>query len=47
MAARGLLRHSSVSTTLAHYVKDVPEVAAIDMAHIEQLFTELNGKALQ
>jgi len=28
MAAKGLLRHSSVNTTLAHYIKDVPEVTA-------------------
>jgi hypothetical protein len=26
MAAKGLLRHSSVNTTLAHYIKHVPEV---------------------
>jgi len=28
MAAKGLLRHSSVNPTLAHYIKDVPEVTA-------------------
>ena len=25
LAAKGLLRHASVSTTMAHYIKDVPE----------------------
>ena len=28
MAANELLRHSSGNTTLAHYIKDVPEVTA-------------------
>jgi integrase len=41
MAAKGLLRHSSVNTTLAHYIKDVPEVTANGMAQVEQLFSEL------
>ncbi len=41
MAAKGLLRHSSVNTTLAHYIKDVPEVTANGMARGEQLFSEL------
>ena len=43
MAAKGLLRHSSVKTTLAHYIKDVPEVTANGMAQVEQLFTGLNA----
>lgn len=49
MAAKGLLRHSSVNTTLAHYIKDVPEVTANGMAQVEQLFSELNteGQAIQ
>ncbi len=49
MAAKGLLRHSSVNTTLAHYIKDVPEVTASGMAQVEQLFSELNvaGQAVQ
>ena len=42
MAAKGLLRHSSVNTTLAHYIKNVPEVTANGMAQIEQLFSELD-----
>ena len=42
MAAKGLLRHSSVNTTLAHYIKDVPEVTANGMAQVEQLFSELD-----
>ena len=49
MAAKGLLRHASVSTTLAHYIKEVPEVTANGMAQVEELFSELNaaGQALQ
>ena len=49
MAAKGLLRHSSVNTTLAHYIKDVPEVTANGMAQVEQLFSELDvaGQAVQ
>lgn len=42
MAAKGLLRHSSVNTTLAHYIKDVPEVTANGMAQVEHLFSELD-----
>jgi hypothetical protein len=42
MAAKGLLRHSSVNTTLAHYIKDVPEVTANGMAQVEQRFSELD-----
>jgi integrase len=44
MAAKGLLRHSSVNTTLAHYIKNVPEVTANGMAHVEQLFSKLDEK---
>ena len=47
MAAKGLLRHSSVNTTLAHYIKDVPEVTANGMAHIEDLFGKLDEKSVQ
>ena len=47
MAAKGLLRHSSVNTTLAHYIKDVPEVTANGMAQVEQLFSEVAGQAVQ
>ena len=43
MAAKGLLRHSSVNTTLAHYIKDVPAVTANGMAQVEQLFSELDA----
>jgi hypothetical protein len=42
MAAKGLLRHSSANTTLAHYIKDVSEVTANGMANIEQLFSKLD-----
>lgn len=43
MAAKGLLRHSSVNTTLVHYIKDVPEITANGMAQVEQLFSELDA----
>jgi hypothetical protein len=43
LAAKGLLRHSSLSTTLTHYVKDVPEVTANGMAQVEELFSELDA----
>jgi hypothetical protein len=49
MAAKGLLRHSNVNTTLLHYIKDVPEVTAKGMAQVEQLFSKLDsgGQAVQ
>jgi hypothetical protein len=43
LAAKGLLRHSSVNTTLLHYIKDVPEVTANGMAQVEQLFSKLDS----
>jgi integrase len=43
MAAKGLLRHSSVNTTLTHYIKDVPEVTENAMNQVELLFTQLEG----
>src|SRR6266480_5088051 len=42
MAAKGLLRHSSVNTTLIHYIKEVPEVTANGMAQVEPLFGEFD-----
>ncbi|HKV23143.1 MAG TPA: site-specific integrase [Candidatus Acidoferrum sp.] len=47
MAAKGLLRHSSVNTTLTHYIKSVPEVTANGMAQVEQLFSAAAGQAVQ
>jgi hypothetical protein len=49
MAAKGLLRHSSVNTTLTHYIKEVPEVTANGMAQVEQLFSrvDLAGQSVQ
>jgi integrase len=44
MAAKGLLRHSSVSTTLSHYIKDVPEVTENAMALVEELFAKVTGQ---
>ena len=40
LAARGLLRHSSVRTTDRHYIKDVPENALAAMNQLERLFNE-------
>jgi integrase len=40
MAAKGLLRHSSVNTTLAHYIKDIPEVTQRAMEKVEALLAE-------
>ncbi len=37
LAAKGLLRHSSVSTTERHYIKDVPEITARAMKQLEML----------
>jgi len=44
MAAKGLLRHSSVNTTLTHYIKDVPAVTENAMNQVESLFTQLDGR---
>jgi integrase len=38
MAAKGPLRHSNLSTTTAHYVKDVPQETQQAMLAIEKLF---------
>jgi hypothetical protein len=37
LAAKGLLRHSSVSTTERHYIKDVPESTLEAMKMLEAL----------
>jgi hypothetical protein len=37
VAAKGLLRHSSVSTTERHYIKDVPESTLEAMKLLETL----------
>jgi integrase len=37
LAAKGLLRHSSVSTTERHYIKDVPESTLQAMKRLESL----------
>jgi integrase len=39
-AAKGLLRHSSVSTTERHYIKDVPENTLQAMKQLESLCSE-------
>lgn len=40
LAAKGLLRHSSVSTTERHYIKDVPESTLKAMKRLETLCNE-------
>jgi integrase len=39
MAAKGLLRHASVTTTQRHYIKEVPEVTLKAMKKVETLCT--------
>jgi len=46
MAAKGLLRLSSVNTTLMHYIKDVPEVTATGIAQVGQLFGAAAGASV-
>jgi integrase len=41
LAAKGLLRHSSVSTTERHYIKDVPESTLQAMKRLESLCKDL------
>jgi hypothetical protein len=43
LAAKGLLRHSSLGTTLRHYVKDVPQATMEGMALIERLYQANQG----
>lgn len=40
MAAKGLLRHSSVLTTQMHYIKEVPETTLNAMKKVEALCNE-------
>jgi hypothetical protein len=47
MAAKGLLRHTSVSTTLAHYIKDVPQVTENAMSLVEELFKPVASEAVK
>jgi hypothetical protein len=47
MAAKGLLRHTSVHTTLTHYIKDVPQVTENAMNLVEELFKPVDPKVVQ
>lgn len=40
MAAKGLLRHSSLTTTAKHYIKDVPQNTQEAMNQLEKLFND-------
>lgn len=44
IAAKGLLRHSSVSTTERHYIKDVPERTLKAMKLLEALCNDCATK---
>lgn len=46
-AAKGLLRHTSLATTLGHYVKDVPEVTERAMHQVERLFSTEDKASVQ
>jgi integrase len=46
-AAKGLLRHTSLATTLGHYVKDVPEVTERAMRQVERLFSDDDNTTFQ
>jgi hypothetical protein len=43
IAAKGILRHSNVATTMRHYVKDVPSEAISAMDKIDALFNNAGG----
>jgi len=47
MAAKGLLRHTSVNTTLTHYIKDVPQVTENAMNLVEELFKPVDPEVVQ
>jgi len=47
MAAKGLLRHTSVSTTLNHHIKDVPKVTENAMSLVEELFKPVAPEEVQ
>jgi hypothetical protein len=40
MAAKGLLRHASVTTTQNHYIKEVPELTLKSLEKVEALCTD-------
>ena len=44
LAAKGMLRHESVATTEAHYIKDVPENTRNAMEGVEQRIRRLVAK---
>jgi hypothetical protein len=44
LAAKGMLRHESVATTEAHYIKDVPENTRNAMQTVEQRIRKLMAK---
>jgi integrase len=47
LAAKGLLRHSNISTTMAHYVKDVPDATARGMKLMEELCSKREVATVQ
>jgi len=47
MAAKGLLRHSQLSTTNAHYIKSVPAETSSAMSALEQRFADYGARMEQ
>lgn len=47
LASKGLLRHSSLATTQAHYIKDVPENTLAAMQILETLFSDCSTTVKQ
>jgi hypothetical protein len=47
LTAKGMLRHSNVSTTMAHYVKDVPESTRRGMQKLEEQFNALSKRSVE
>jgi len=43
LAAKGLLRHKNIATTMAHYIKDVPSEAVRAAQKISDLFPEITS----
>jgi hypothetical protein len=43
LAAKGLLRHKNIATTMAHYIKDIPGEATRAANKISELFPEVTS----
>lgn len=47
LAAKGLLRHANVSTTMTHYIKDVPSDVVRVVQKVDALFEKTSATALR